>query len=175
MDLLGKFILNIIWILTNKKETQTALFYLYYIRPEFQKKNENKNMVSDYFDKHYFSRRQFLLNFLSRNQGDRWNGRFKKFYHRNKMKNILNAFRKGKLHSKENLKGKIWFYYFIRFLLNLNIFSEFVVSKQKSKASQIEIIKKWIKWSNETSSRKDESEATTRAISQSYFKEKEAK
>jgi hypothetical protein len=84
---------------TKIKEVQTALYYLLYINPDYKSKTPNKDLIEEYFEKFYFARKKFLVNFLSRKQGQRWNGRFKKLFSKNKENHFIELI-------KNNIKSK---------------------------------------------------------------------
>lgn len=71
---------------------QTALYYLLYVKPEFQTQLSNRELIEEYFEKFYFARKKFLVNFLSRKQGNRWNGRFRRLLNRHRKDQIVHAF-----------------------------------------------------------------------------------
>ena len=66
------------------------MYYLLYINPDYQENMTNKELIEGYFEKFYFARKKFLVNFLSRKQGLRWNGRFKKIFNKYKRENVVN-------------------------------------------------------------------------------------
>lgn len=59
---------------------EAALYYLFYIDPDFQKQNQHRDLIKEYFEAHYFSRKDFLLKFLKKGVTKKWNGRFKKVF-----------------------------------------------------------------------------------------------
>lgn len=75
---------------------QTALYYLLYINPEYKSDLTNKQLIEEYFEKFYFARKKFLVNFLSRKQGLRWNGRFKKLLRKFKKDHIVDMIKTAK-------------------------------------------------------------------------------
>jgi len=82
---------------------QTALYYLLYINPDYQENLSNKEMIEQYFEKFYFARKKFLVNFLSRKQGLRWNGRFKKLFDKYKKEHVVHMIKNANQDSKKML------------------------------------------------------------------------
>ena len=86
----------IYWFYLKIIEVQTALYYLLYIDPKYHKTREGRDLLEEFFEKHYFARKKFLVNFLTRNQGLRWNGRFKNIFKKNREIEILDMFKTKK-------------------------------------------------------------------------------
>ena len=62
----------------------------------FYEKYGKRNLVEEYFEKNYFSQKEFLVNFFSRKHGMRWNGRFKKFISKNRDTFAVEAFKSSR-------------------------------------------------------------------------------
>lgn len=81
---------------------QTAIYYLLYIDPKYRSKIKEADPIEKYFELHYFSRKKFLINFLSRNQGMRWNGRFKGVFKNNMHEDFLFFLKKNIRNNNSN-------------------------------------------------------------------------
>lgn len=77
---------------------------MYYIDEETKNESQNIDMIEEYFEQFYFARKKFMVNFLTRNEGNRWNGRFKELYQRNKVQGVLNLL--GEKEDKEKMSEK---------------------------------------------------------------------
>jgi hypothetical protein len=56
----------------------------------------SQDLITNYFEKNYFSHKEFLVNFFSRKKGMRWKGRFKNYISKNRKTFVVDAFRKTK-------------------------------------------------------------------------------
>jgi hypothetical protein len=81
---------------------QTAIYYLLYIDPKYRSKIKEADPLEKYFETHYFSRKKFLINFLSRNQGMRWNGRFRRVFKNNIREDFLFSLTKNLKNTTNN-------------------------------------------------------------------------
>lgn len=77
-------------------EVRTALYYLLNFYEDFAVKYGHRDLVTEYFENNFFSQKEFLVNFLSRKQGKRWGGRFKKFIENNRKNFVVDAFKSTK-------------------------------------------------------------------------------
>ena len=61
-------------------------------------------MIEKYFEQFYFARKKFMINFLTRNEGKRWHGRFKTLYKKNKIQGVLNVLGRKRHQRKSQLE-----------------------------------------------------------------------